>query len=343
MMYAPYLARPTTVSTVMFKVLAALLPAIATSVWVFGVGVLVQLALASVTALVTEALMLRARAVPVAPFLKDGSALLTAWLLALSMPPLGVWWLIVVATAFAIVFGKQLYGGLGNNPFNPAMVGFAMAIVAFPAQMAAWGIPHGPLSALDQLGWIFARELPAHLTLDAISSATPLDYLKTHIAPDMSATQVMASPLFGHFGGAGSEWVAFAYVAGGLYLLQQKVIAWHTPVAMLGALGLIAALMHLADPWYYSGAPFHLAAGATMLAAFFIVTDPVSAPVSARGRLIFGAGVGVLVYVIRVFGGYPDAAAFSVLLMNIATPLIDRYTRPPSFGAANRKRKEKSR
>ncbi|MCP9758040.1 RnfABCDGE type electron transport complex subunit D [Aquitalea sp. S1-19] len=339
-MHAPYIARPTTVSVIMLKVLLALLPAIAVSVWFYGIGLLVQLSLASATALLAEAAMLRLRGVPVAPFLKDGSALLTAWLLALSMPALGAWWLIVVATLFAIVVGKQLYGGLGNNPFNPAMVGFAVAMVSFPAQMAHWGMPHGPLDSAAQLAWIFSRELPAGLSLDAISMATPLDYLKTQLLLGGSdIASLKQAPMFGHIAGVGSEWVALAYLGGGLYLLQQRVISYQTPLAMLAGITALAVPLWLWQPAHYVDPLFHLVAGATLLAAFFIVTDPVSGPTSARGKLIFGFGVGLLIYVIRVFGGYPDAAAFAVLLMNIAVPLIDQLTRPPAFGKRKRAKK----
>ncbi|MGL6071257.1 RnfABCDGE type electron transport complex subunit D [Craterilacuibacter sp.] len=343
-MHAPYIAKPATVSLIMGKVLLALVPGIAVSVWFYGIAVLVQLGLASLTALAAEAAMLRLRGLPVAPFLKDGSALLTAWLLALSMPALGAWWLIVVATLFAIVVGKQLYGGLGNNPFNPAMVGFAVAIVSFPAQMAHWGMAHGPLDAVGQLAWIFTRQLPAGLTLDAVSMATPLDYLKTQLllgGSDISSLR--QGPMFGQIAGVGSEWVALAYLAGGLYLLQQRVISLQAPLAMLAGLSLLAIPLWLWNPAHYADPLFHLLAGATLLAACFIVTDPVSAPTSARGKLIFGFGVGVLIYVIRVFGGYPDAAAFAVLLMNIAVPLIDQLTRPPVFGAHNRPAKKDSK
>ncbi|KZE25928.1 RnfABCDGE type electron transport complex subunit D [Crenobacter luteus] len=327
MISSPFMARPTTVSVVMLKVLAALVPGIVLSVSFYGVGVLAQLALASATALVAEAAMLRARGQPVAVFLKDGSALVTAWLLALAMPPLGAWWLVVVATAFAIVVAKQLYGGLGNNPFNPAMVGFAAMIVAFPAQMAQWGSAVAPLSAPEQLAYIFGRTLPAGV--DAIVSATPLDHLKTQLSLGVPAATTLAESLHGSAG----RWVAAGYLAGALWLWRQRLIPWQTPVAMLAGVTALALPLWLLDPTRYADPLFHLFAGATMLGAGFIVTDPVSGPTTPRGRLIFGFLVGVLVYVIRVFGGFPDSIAFAVLIMNIAVPFIDHTTRPPVFGA----------
>src|SRR5487761_2643135 len=181
-MSSPFLTKSTSVTEIMLKVLMALVPAIAVSVWFFGPAVLVTLTLASVTALGLEALVLKLRARPVLPFLMDGSALLTAWLLALSIPPMGPWWLIVTGTAFAIVIAKHLYGGLGNNPFNPAMIGYAVLIVSFPVQMTHWLTPQGmgtELSFAQQLHYIFASVLPENLQLDAVTMATPLDTLKT--------------------------------------------------------------------------------------------------------------------------------------------------------------------
>lgn len=324
-MNSPFLSRPNTVQTVMLKVLAALLPGVALSVHFYGVAVLVQLALATAAALAGEAAMLRLRGVPLRPFLSDGSAVLTAWLLALALPPLAPWWLTVVAALFAIVVGKQLYGGLGNNPFNPAMLGFALAIVSFPAQMNAWPGPDAALPAAAQLSWIFTRTLPDGLALDALTSATPLDHLKTQLLLGQSAGAAA------HASDAGL-WLAMAFAAGGLWLWRQKLIPWQTPLAMLAGVCALALPLWWLDPGRYASPLFHLGSGATLMAAAFIVTDPVSCPTTPIGRLIFGFLVGVLVYVIRVFGGYPDAVAFAVLIMNIATPFIDQATQPRVFG-----------
>lgn len=331
--HATHIARPVTVSRVMLKVLAALLPGIAVSTYCFGPGVLVQLLLATVTALAAEAAVLQLRRRPVAPALADLSAVVTAWLLALSMPPLGAWWMIVLATLFAIVLGKQLYGGLGNNPFNPAMVGFAVMIVSFPAQMAAWGTPLAALDATAQLQWIFAHTLPAGSGLDAISSATPLDVLKTGLLQGgQTVGQLLQQPRFGQWGNAGGEWVALAWALGGLWLWQQKLIPWRTPLAMLAGVLAVSLPLWLWQPAHYASPLFHLLNGATLLAAGFIVTDPVSGSTTPLGRLIFGFLVGVLVVVIRVFGGFPDAVAFAVLIMNMAVPFIDQTTQPRVFG-----------
>lgn len=331
-MSSPYLAKPARVSVVMLKVVAALLPGIAVHVWFFGAGILLQLVLATAACYGFEAAMLKLRGVMLRPFLTDGSALVTALLIALSFPPLGPWWLVVVASFFAIVVAKHLYGGLGNNPFNPAMVGYAVMIVSFPAQMSQWAAVHAPLDALQQFAYILTRRLPDGVGLDAIAAATPLDYLKTQLSAGHALTDSLTSPVFGYVAGIGAEWVALAWLAGGLFLLRQKIFSWHAPVAMLTTLAALAALFHLFDPARYAAPPLHLLAGGAMLGAWFIVTDPVSGSTTPRGKLIFGAGVGLLLWVIRTFGGFPDGVAFAVLIMNVAVPFIDRYTQPPVFG-----------
>jgi electron transport complex protein RnfD len=333
---SPYIVEKTSVSAVMLKVLLAMLPGIAAYVWVYGSGIVVTLFIASATALASEALVLRLRQRPIRPFLMDGSALVTAWLLALALPPLAPWWLIVVGTLFAIVVGKQLYGGLGYNPFNPAMVGYAVLLISFPALMTQWPAPlelaQAKLGFFDQLHYIFGRVLPGGVTVDAISSATPLDYLKTQLILQHDVAEITQASLFGAFGAKGGELVVLAYLLGGLYLLQQRIISWHVPVAFLGTLALLATLFHLASPTDYAGPLFHLLSGAAIFGAFFIATDPVSGPTTPRGKLLFAAGIGLLTYVIRVFGGYPDGVAFAVLLMNICVPLIDAHTQPRVFG-----------
>ena len=316
----------------MLHVLAALLPGLCLSVYLFGISVLIQVGLATLTAYLCEYAMLRLRGVAVAPFLRDGSACVTAFLIGLAFPPLAPWWLVVVGTFFAIVIAKHLYGGLGNNPFNPAMVAYAAMLVSFPAQMSGWAPPHLSLSGGEQWLWIMARQLPEGMALDAMASATPLDYLKTQLLGGHTTESILAAARYGRWAGASVEWLGVAWLLGGLYLLAKRLITWHAPVAMLATIGALSAGFWLWDSAHYVSPCFHLLAGATMFGAWFIVTDPVSGSTTPLGKLIFGAGVGALVYVIRVWGGFPDAVAFAVLVMNIAVPLIDRYTRPASFG-----------
>ncbi len=331
---SPYLSSAPSVSVIMLKVMLALVPAIAAYVWVFGAGILVMLALASITALCAEALMLKLRNRPIKPFLMDGSALLTAWLLALSLPPLAPWWLVVVGTLFAIVIAKQLYGGLGYNPFNPAMVGYAVLLISFPVIMTHWPAPielaQAKLSFANQLQYIFG--VTSGMSLDAVSMATPLDYLKTQLTLHHTVQEIVSATQFGLLGAKGTELIVGAYLLGGLYLLQQRLITWHLPIAFLVVLALMAGVFFMVDPTHFANPLFHLFTGASMLGAFFIITDPVSGPTTPKGKLVFAAGIAILTYLIRVYGGYPDGVAFSVLLMNMCVPLIDAWTQPRVFG-----------
>ncbi len=333
---SPYISEAPSVSNIMFKVLLALVPGIAAYVWVYGGGVLVTISLATITALAAEALMLKIRKRPIQPFLMDYSAIVTAWLLALAIPPLAPWWLIVVGTFFAIVIAKQLYGGLGYNPFNPAMIGYAVLIISFPVLMTKWpaalSLAQAKLSFVDQLHFIFSGLLPQDVKLDAVTSATPLDYLKTELKLKHDIASITQAPLFGVLGGKGGEFITGAYLLGGLYLWQQKIITWHLPTAFLGALALVSGVFWLVNPAHFASPLIHLFSGASMLCAFFIVTDPVSGPTTPNGKLWFAGGVALITYFIRVYGGYPDGVAFAVIFMNICVPLIDAWTQPRVFG-----------
>jgi len=304
------------ISKLMLHVGYALIPGVAAYVWFFGVSILAQIALACVTAIVSESIVLGLRKRPLAPSLLDGSALITAVLLALAIPSIAPWWVIVLGTAFAIIFGKQLFGGLGYNPFNPAMLGYVMLLISFPLEMTTWpAIQNG---------------------LDSITAATPLDALKTQLGQGIDIPSAMANPeignLFGMVAGIGWEAVSVGFLLGGLYLLVTGRIAWQIPVSMLATLTVLSTLFYLIDPARYADPLLHLFGGATMLGAFFIATDPVSAATTPRGRLIYGAGIAAFSFIIRSWGGYPEGLAFAVLLMNMAAPTIDHYTRPRAFG-----------
>jgi len=320
----------------MLKVLMALVPGIIVYAWLFGGGILITLALATATALITEALMLKLRKRPLQPFLSDYSAIITAWLLALAIPPLAPWWLIVIGTAFAIIIAKQLYGGLGYNPFNPAMVGYAVLLISFPVIMTKWpaalSLAQTKFSFMDQFHYIFSAALPSNVTIDAVTSATPLDYLKTQLKLNQSMITIQSAPIFGVLGSKGSELIALAYLAGGVFLWQQRIITWHLPVAFLGSIAVIAGVFWLIDPAQFANPVFHLFSGASIFGAFFILTDPISGPTTPKGKLYFAAGAGLITYLVRVYGGYPDGVAFAVIFMNICVPLIEVYTQPRVFG-----------
>ena len=335
---APHSVSPATVRRMMLLVLAALVPAIVAHSVFFGWGLAINLMLATIAALAAEAVALVLRRKPVALFLSDGSALITAVLLAFAIPPLAPWWITASGAAFAIWVAKHLYGGLGYNLFNPAMAGYAALFVSFPGHMTRWPLPTGvasvDLSLSETIQLIFTEKLPEALSWDAISGATPFAAERAGLLLRYTMDEIRMQPVFGALAGVGWDWISFAVLIGGGGLLWLRVIRWQIPVAVLASLFVCASVMHLIDPGAYSGPLFHLFGGATMLCAFFIATDPVSAATSDRGRLIYGAGIGVLTYVIRAFGGYPDGVAFAVLMMNATVPLIDRYTVPRIYGHA---------
>lgn len=327
---SPHAHGPSRTQTVMRDVIVGTVPGIAALTYFFGWGTLVNVLIAVIVALACEALVLRARGKPVAFYLTDLSAVVTAVLLACALPPLAPAWLVAVGAAFAIVFGKQLYGGLGMNPFNPAMLGYALLLVSFPVAMTTWNLPGSLGSGLPGLAETFALKFGTLALNDGVTGATPLDaFRQFHDQPErLNDIAVM----HGWLAGAGWEHVNLAFLAGGLYLLVRRVISWHIPVAFLAALTLVSGVAYLIDAQRFASPLFHLLSGGTLLCAFFIATDPVSAATSRNGRLVFAAGIGVLVWVIRTFGGYPDAVAFSVLLMNLAAPAIDYYTQPRTYG-----------
>ncbi|MEB0045051.1 MULTISPECIES: RnfABCDGE type electron transport complex subunit D [unclassified Pseudomonas] len=306
----------------MKHVLLATLPGMLMLFWLYGWGVLINLLLAVMTALLVEALVLHLRQRPIKPALRDGSALVTATLLALALPAYCPWWLTVSAAAAALLFGKHLYGGVGKNPFNPAMLGFALVLVTFAQQMTHWPASHGMdlLGGLQQVFGFSIGQAP-----DAWVQATALDSLR--INKSLTVEELFAgNPAFGHFGGRGAEWVNLAFLAGGVFLLQRRVFSWHAPVGMLASLFVASLLCWNGSGSDSHGSPlFHLLTGASMLGAFFIVTEPVSGAKSAGAKLLFGVGVGLLTYLIRTWGGYPDGVAFAVLLMNLCVPTLERF------------------
>lgn len=344
---SPFGARSNRVDLVMGQVLVALVPGILAMIWYFGWGVLINLWLASIVAVAAEAAVMRLRGRAALPVVSDLSAVVTAVLFAIAVPPTLPWWLTVLGVLFAIVIVKQLYGGLGYNPFNPAMAGYVFLLVSYPVAMTSWLPPDvpsvlaadgmQPLSFADSARLIFLGAAPPGLSIDAITMATPLDVMRTELDQMVMIEEIRQSPLWGDYGARGWEWIGNWFLVGGIFLLSRGVITWHVPIAMLTGLLLPAGFFWMLDPQVHPFPAFHLFSGATIIGAFFIATDPVSGCTTRKGQLIFGFSVGVLVFVIRSWGGFPDAVAFAVLLMNIAAPMIDQYSQPRVFGHSKSK------
>lgn len=333
---SPHAHRPGNTGSVMLTVLMATLPGLAAMTFFFGWGTLIQVLWGSLLAIALEAACVKLRQRPISFYLTDYSALVTAVLLGLALPPFAPWWVMSVGIIVAIIIAKQLYGGMGSNPFNPAMVAYALLLVSFPVQMTSWAGPFmmngdgwAVVSLGDTLSAIFGT---AGAAVDAHTMATPLDIMRHRdgfTTEEMWVENVLLANGIGAW-----HAVSAAYFMGGIFLLYKKIFTWHTPVAMLASLTLLATLSYMLMPDQYPDPFFHLTTGATMLGAFFIATDPVTSATSNKGKLWFGAGIGLLVFVIRTWGNYPDAVAFAILLMNLCAPFIDQYTQPRSYGHA---------
>ncbi len=341
---APYWSPQANVASIMLQVLAALAPAAIAHVWYFGPGFIFNLLVAAIFAVAGEAFMMWVRGRTPEIALGDYSALVTAALLAFALPSLTPWWVTATGALFGIVVAKHLYGGLGFNIFNPAMAGYVVILVAFPMHLNLWIAPrmgdidYQHLTIIQTLGFTLTGNLPEGLSFDAVSRATPLDVMKSGLNNMATAIEIRANPVMGDFGGRGWEWIGNFLAIGGFWLLIRKIIRWHIPVGVgIGLLG-PATIMYLIDPGANPGPGFHLFAGATILCAFFIATDPVSAATSPRGRFIYGIGIGFLIYCIRTWGSYADGVAFAVLIMNMAVPAIDYLTRPHIVGHDDRLR-----
>lgn len=334
---SPHAHGGASVARTMRRVQLALAPGTLLAFWLFGWPAINLFAITVGACLFAE--LLCQRLMGVNSTLGDGSALLTGWLLALSLPPWAPWWIGVLGGFIAIVVGKQVFGGLGQNLFNPAMVARVALLVSFPVAMTQWVMPV-PLFSAHAPGFVDGL----HTTLgspalpDAVTSASLLGYAKTELARGIDLLHALGQPSGALFAWTGSragslgETAAVLLLAGGLYLIAVRVITWHIPAAVLAGLALPAAIGHGLDPLHYLSVPAHLLSGAAVLGAFFIATDYVTSPNTPPGQLIFGFGIGLLTWIIRSWGGYPEGMAFAVLLMNALTPVIDRYCRPRILG-----------
>jgi electron transport complex protein RnfD len=306
---------------IMRAVIYSLLPACAAAVYLFGLAALWVLLLAVLGCVAVEAACQRLMGQPVT--VSDGSAVLTGILLALNLPPGSPWWLTLLGAVFAIAIGKQLFGGLGANPFNPALVARVALLISFPVQMTTWSAP-APLGSGQ----------------DLVTAATPLGEWKTAVMLTgklpVAAHGSTLDYLLGQMAGCIGEVSALALLLGAAYLFWRGVLTWHIPFSFLGSVVVLAGIFWLAAPDRYPDPLFHLLTGGLMLGAFYMATDMVTSPVTPQGMVLFGVGCGVLTVLIRLFGGYPEGVSFAILLMNAATPLIDRYLQPRVFGTTPR-------
>ncbi len=334
----PFAHEQNSVQRTMLLVMAALLPATAYNLYLFGWPAINMFVLSIASALLFEAMSLLIARKPVGMFLTDGSAVVTAWLLAMSLPPWAPWWIAVLGSFIAIVIGKQIFGGLGQNVFNPAMVARVALLISFPLHMTTMVAPL-PLMTAGAPGFIEGLGITFGFgTFDAVSSASILGHLKTELSRGLTVPQALSGHadfralLMGYVPGSMGETSTALILLGGIFLLAKGVIRWHIPVALIATLVVLATVFNVADPSRFPNALFHVLSGATMLGAFFIATDLVTSPATIRGQLLFGMGCGALVFIIRTWAGYPEGMAFSILLMNAMTPLIDRYMKPRIFG-----------
>ena len=303
----------------MYWVIVALMPALIASFMVFGLGSLIVTATSVLSCLFFEWFITRV-------FLKkpstlaDGSAIITGILLAFNLPSNLPLYMIVVGALVAIGIGKMAFGGLGNNPFNPALVGRVFLLISFPAKMTSWPVPH---------------QLTAYA--DAVTGATPMNLIGQIAGGNTAAADQLPAlkDLFmGNIGGCIGEVSALALLIGLLILLWRKVITWHIPLTILATVALLTGIMWMVNPVLYVNPLYHLCSGGLMLGAIFMATDYVTSPMTHKGMVWYGIGIGFLTVVIRYFGSYPEGMSFAILLMNAVTPLINNWCKPKRFGEA---------
>jgi len=321
---SPHITSGETIPYLMTQVILALIPGLLVGIYFFGMDALRVLAITTASAVGFEALIQRLMKKKIT--IGDRSAAVTGILLAMNLPSGAPWWLCMIGSAFAILICKHLYGGLGYNPFNPALAARVFLLISWPIQMTRWPVPH---PAFEH-------------AVDAVTGATPLGRMKESLLMHGNLSGIAdipwMDPFLGYVGGSLGEISALALIVGGLYLIARRVITWHIPAGFLGTVAVTAAIFHQIDPARYASPLFHLVTGGLILGAFFMATDLVTSPVTRRGMVIFGIGCGLITMMIRYWGGYPEGVSFSILLMNAATPLIDRWVKPRIFGTVRGKK-----
>jgi len=318
---SPHIHQEQTIPKIMYGVVIAMLPAFLVSIWMFGIGALFVTLLSVLSAMffefiITKYLLKRE------PDILDGSAIVTGMLLAFNVPSNLPWWIILIGSFVAIGMGKMSFGGLGNNPFNPALVGRVFLLISFPVQMTSW-----PSTIVNRLA----------LT-DVVTGATPLAIIKEGLKNGESLTSLMdqipdyINFLIGSQAGSMGEISALAVLIGFAYMLWKKIITWHIPVTVIGTLFVFTGILWLISPDKYIDPVFHILTGGAMLGAIFMATDYVTSPMTIRGMIIFGVGIGLVTAIIRIWGAYPEGMSFAILIMNAFVPLINKYIKPVRFG-----------
>jgi len=319
--YSPHIHSGQSIPKIMYAVVIAMLPMFAVSILYFGLGALLVTLVAIASSLLFEWLIQKFL-LKIKPTVTDGSALVTGMLLAFNVPSNLPLWMVVIGALVAIGIGKMSFGGLGNNPFNPALVGRVFLLISFPVQMTTW-----PKPIINRMTLV-----------DVQTGATPLGILKEGLKNGDTVSQLFEKlpsywdMFLGAIGGSLGEMSAIAVLIGGIYLLMKKVISWHIPVSILTTVFVFTGILFLSNPEHNATPVFHLLAGGLMLGAVFMATDMVTSPMSNWGMIIYGIGIGVITVLIRVFGAYPEGVSFAILIMNAFVPLINLYFKPKRFG-----------
>ncbi len=318
---SPHIHQEQTISRIMYDVIFAMLPAFAFSVYVFGLGALVVTLIAVLSAVLFEYLITK-HLLKREPDILDGSAVVTGMLLAFNVPSNLPWWLIVLGSFVAIGIGKMSFGGLGNNPFNPALVGRVFLLISFPVQMTTWPAPFESRMSIT----------------DVVTGATPLGFIKDGLKNGESLVDLMQDVprhmdfLLGMQPGSMGEISGLLLIFGFLFLVFRKVITWHIPVIVIGTMFVFSGLLWLGNPDRFIDPLFHILAGGALLGAIFMATDYVTSPMTIRGVVIYSMGIGIITILIRVFGAYPEGISFAILIMNAFVPLLNKYFKPSRFG-----------
>lgn len=318
---SPHLQSRETTRRLMLSVVAALLPALAVSVYFFGTGAVI-VTLTSVFSCIAVEYLIQRFILKTKTSVSDGSALVTGLLLAFNVPSNLPLYIIIIGAVISVGVAKMTFGGLGNNPFNPALVGRVFLLISFPVQMTSWPVPSG-----FKTGYT-----------DAVTGATPLGIISEGVRNGEAVSALMdkipshMQMFLGRMGGSMGEVAAAALILGGLFLIIRKVITWHIPVSVLATVAIFTGILWKINPEQYADPLFHLLTGGVILGAFFMATDYVTSPMTRTGQVIFGIGIGIITVLIRTFGAYPEGVSFAILIMNAFVPLLNMYIKPRRFG-----------